>query len=231
MAARTRTPRGSSGARGTQAPVFDLDEVVVLADLAPGDADRFDAFVGVAYSGVARDTWDLAVGDTVEACRFDGLELGSWTLRGTHLLESVVAGANVPAVSGARSGWRDVEVRDSRFGSVEVYDTSWRGIRFTRCKLGYVNLRSAELLDVAFVDCTIDEIDLMDAAARRVSFDGCRIATLNASGAKLTDVDLRGADLGQVVGIEGLRGATISAEQLQLMAPAFAELLGLTVDG
>lgn len=211
--------------------MFDLDEVVVLADLAPGDADRFDAFVGVAYSGVARDTWDLAVGDTVEACRFDGLELGSWTLRGTHLLESVVAGANVPAVSGARSGWRDVEVRDSRFGSVEVYDTSWRGIRFTRCKLGYVNLRSAELLDVAFVDCTIDEIDLMDAAARRVSFDGCRIATLNASGAKLTDVDLRGADLGQVVGIEGLRGATISAEQLQLMAPAFAELLGLTVDG
>ncbi|GAA5202971.1 pentapeptide repeat-containing protein [Microbacterium jejuense] len=228
MAIRTKSTRGRTG---TQAPAFDFDEAVVLAGIAPGDADAFDAFLGAAYSGIVRDAWQLAVGDTVEGCRFDGLELGSWTLRGTHVLESVITGANVPAVSAARSGWRDVEVRDSRFGSVEVYDASWRGIRFTRCKLGYVNLRAAELLDVAFIDCTIDEIDLMDAAARRVSFEGCRIATLNTSGAKLTDVDLRGADLGQVVGIEGLRGATISAEQLQLMAPAFAELLGLTLDG
>jgi hypothetical protein len=228
VAIRTKSTRRTGG---TQAPSFDFDEAAVLAGIAPGDADAFDAFVGVAYADVVRDTWDLAVGDTVEACRFDRLELGAWTLRGTHVLESVIAGANVPAVSGARSGWRDVEVRDSRFGSVEVYDASWRGIRFTRCRLGYVNLRAAELLDVAFVDCTIDEIDLMDASARRVSFDGSRIATLNSSGARLTDVDLRGADLGQVVGIDGLRGATISAEQLQLMAPAFAELLGLTVEG
>ncbi|MFD4960109.1 pentapeptide repeat-containing protein [Microbacterium sp. NPDC058389] len=228
MAIRTRSTRGKGG---TQAPSFDFDEAVVLAGVTPGDADAFDVFEGVAYTGVARADWTLAVGDTVEACRFDGLELDSWTLRGAHLLESVVAGANVPAVSGARGGWRDVEVRDSRFGSVEVYDASWRGIRFTRCKLGYVNLRAAELLDVAFVDCTIDEIDLMDASARRVAFDGSRVATLNTAGSRLTDVDLRGADLGQVVGLEGLRGATISAEQLQLMAPALAALAGITVEG
>ncbi|GAA5206396.1 pentapeptide repeat-containing protein [Microbacterium kyungheense] len=226
MAIRTKGTRKG----GAQAPSFDFDEAVVLADLAPGDADAFDAFDGLAYSGVSREDWTLAVGDTVEACRFDGLELDAWTLRGAHLLESVISGANVPAVSGARSGWRDVEVRDSRFGSVEVYDASWRGIRFTRCKLGYVNLRAAELLDVAFVDCTIDEIDLMDASARRVAFDGSRIATLNSSGARLTDVDLRGADLGQVIGMEGLRGATISSEQLQLMAPTLAALAGITVE-
>jgi len=226
VAIRTKGTRKGAA----QAPSFDFDEAVVLADLAPGDADAFGAFDGLAYSGVAREDWTLAVGDTVEACRFDGLELDAWTLRGAHLLESVISGANVPAVSGARSGWRDVEVRDSRFGSVEVYDASWRGIRFTRCKLGYVNLRAAELLDVAFVDCTIDEIDLMDASVRRVAFDGSRVATLNSSGARLTDVDLRGADLGQVIGMEGLRGATISSEQLQLMAPTLAALAGITVE-
>jgi len=228
VAIRTKSTRGKAG---TQPPSFDFDEAVVLAALTPGDAEAFDVFDGVAYSGVARDDWSLSSGDTVEACRFEGLELDSWSLRGAHVIESVIAGANVPAVSGARSGWRDVEVRDSRFGSIEVYDASWRGIRFTRCRLGYVNLRAAELLDVAFVDCTIDEIDLMDATARRVAFDGSRIATLNTSGAKLTDVDLRGADLGQVIGLEGLRGATISIEQLQLMAPALAALAGITVEG
>lgn len=226
MAIRTRGPRKG----GTQAPSFDFDEAVVLADLTPGDAETFDVFEGVAYAGVARETWALEAGDTVEACRFEGLELDTWTLRGAHVVESVIAAANVPAVSAARSGWRDVEVRDSRFGSVEAYDASWRGTRFTRCRLGYVNLRAAELLDVAFVDCTIDEIDLMDASARRVAFDGSRVATLNAAGARLTDVDLRGADLGQVIGMEGLRGATISSEQLQLMAPALAALAGIAVE-
>ena len=77
---------------------------------------------------------------------------------------------------------------------------------------------------------TIDEIDLMDASARRGAFDATRVATRNAPGARFADVDLRGAELGSVVGIDGLRGATISALQLQLMAPALAELAGLVVE-
>jgi uncharacterized protein YjbI with pentapeptide repeats len=228
VAARTKASRGRGG---TQAPQFDFD-ASLLTDLSEGDPAAFGAsgFEGMAYTGVARDAWELGVGDTVEACRFDGLELQTWALRGARIIESAFAGANVPAVSAARGGWRDVEIRDSRFGSVEAYDAAWRGIRFTRCKLGYVNLRGAEMLDVAFVDCSIDEIDLLDASARRVAFEATRIATLNASGAGLIDVDLRGADLGQVIGMAGLRGATISADQLQMMAPALAELAGLSVE-
>ncbi|WP_109209168.1 MULTISPECIES: pentapeptide repeat-containing protein [Microbacterium] len=217
--------------QGTQQPSFDFDESA-LGSLEPGDGATLDAgrLDGVAYAGIERDSWELDVGDTVEACRFEGLVLGAWTLRGARVVESVFSGANVPAVSAARGGWRDVELRDSRFGSVEAYDGEWRGIRFVRCKLGYVNLRAAELLDVAFEDCTIDEIDLMDASARRVAFASTRIAALNASGARLADVDLRGADVGQVIGLDGLRGATISPDQLQLMAPALAELAGIVVE-
>ena len=228
VAGRTKTPRGRGG---TQTPRFDFDEAA-LSDLAERDSTEFGSsdFEGLSYTDVARDAWELGVGDTVEACRFDGLEVATWGLRGARLVEAVFVGANIPVASGARSDWRDVEVRDSRFGSVEAYDTAWRGIRFTRCKLGYVNLRAAELLDVAFVDCTIDEIDLLDASARRVAFETTRIATLNVSGARLTDVDLRGADIGQVVGMAGLRGATISSEQLQLMAPALADLAGIVVE-
>ena len=217
--------------KGTQPPSFDFDGSA-LGSLDAGDDDMLDTgrLDGVAYSGITRDAWQLESGATVEACRFDGLDLGTWSARGAHLVESVFAGANVPAVSAARGGWRDVEFQSSRLGSLEAFDAAWRGIRFTRCKLGYVNLRGAELLDVAFVDCTIDEMDLLDAAARRVAFEGARIGTLNTSGARLTDVDLRGADIGQVIGMEGLRGATISPDQLQLMAPALADLAGLVVE-
>lgn len=225
MAGRTR------GRGATQAPQFDFDPSL-LSDLTPGDPASLEdvSFEGLSFTAVERDAWDLGIGATIEDCRFDGLDVDAWTFRGARVVESEFTSARIPVVSAARGGWRDVEWRDSRFGSVEAYDSAWRGIRFTRCKLGYVNLRAAELLDVAFVDCTIDEMDLMDASARRVAFPSTRIGTLNVSGATLVDVDLRGAELGQAVGLAGLRGATISPEQLQLMAAALADLAGLIVE-
>jgi uncharacterized protein YjbI with pentapeptide repeats len=228
MPARTSRSRSS---RATQAPSFDFDDGV-LADLVAGDLEMFEAgrFEGVDYAPLAVEDWNLDGGDTIDGCRFTGTTVGSWSARGAHIVESVFSGADITVASAARSGLRDIVIRDSRFGSVEAYDASWRGIRFTRCKLGFVNLRGAELLDVAFVDCTIDDIDLMGSKARRVAFDGCRVRSLNATGAALADVDLRGAIVDAVTGLEGLRGATISLEQLQLMAPALADLAGIRVD-
>ncbi|WP_194410326.1 pentapeptide repeat-containing protein [Microbacterium cremeum] len=215
----------------TQPPSFDFDPSR-LSGLASGDAGAFAAeqFEATAYTDLALAEWQVGVGTTIDGCRFTTLELGSWTLRGSRIVESAFDGADVPVVSAARATLRDVDIRDSRFGSIEAYDGAWRGIRFTRCRLGFVNLRATELLDVAFEDCTIDEIDLLDATARRVAFDGSRIGALNVGGATLTDVDLRGADLQEVVGMTGLRGATISPDQLQLMAGALAELAGLRVE-
>lgn len=228
MTTRSARPRKS---HGTQPPSFDFDESR-LTGLDEGDSRLFasEQLDGTAYAGIALDEWQVGVGTTIDGCRFTGLELGSWTLRGARIVESVFDGVDVPVVSAARATLRDVEIRDCRFGSIEAYDGAWRGIRFTRCKLGFVNLRATELLDVAFVDCTIDEIDLLDATARRVAFAGSRIGALNVGGATLTDVDLRGADLREVVGMAGLRGATISSEQLQLMASALAEQAGLRVE-
>ena len=61
-----------------------------------------------------------------------------------------------------------------------------------------------------------------------------RIDDLEADGlsdySRLTDVDLRGADLDTVRGIASLKGATVSFEQLMTLAPALAEELGLRVE-
>lgn len=226
----TRSTR-TGKTHGTQSPAFDFD-ASRLSGLSEGDAAMFDReeYEAVAYADIARDMWEVGVGTTIDGCRFSGLDLGSWTLRGARVVESAFDGVDVPALSAARATLRDVEIRDSRFGSIEAYDGAWRGIRLTRCRLGYVNLRATELLDVAFEDCTIDEMDLLDATARRVAFPGSRICTLNVGAATLTDVDLRGAQLREVVGMAGLRGATISPEQLQLMAPALAELAGIRLE-
>jgi hypothetical protein len=49
------------------------------------------------------------------------------------------------------------------------------------------------------------------------------------AGAVLRDVDLRDVDLRSVGPVAGLRGAVVSARQLEALAPAFAEEFGIRV--
>ncbi len=158
------------------------------------------------------------------------LVVRDWTARGASVVDSVLEEVDVVGLSAAESGWWKVEVRQSRIGSAELYDSVLRNVHFVRCKLGYLNLRGAGLTDVAFTDCIIEDLDLMRATASRVSFPGTRIARLEVSGSKLTDVDLRGARLAGIGSLDGLRGATITIEQLLEIAPALAAGLGINVE-
>lgn len=60
-------------------------------------------------------------------------------------------------------------------------------------------------------------------------FTDCTVGTLQASGARLKDIDLRGARMNRIVGLAGLKGALISQEQLSDLAPSLADHLGLVV--
>lgn len=156
-----------------------------------------------------------------------GVTARAWTAPGASLAGSVLERLELVALSAPESGWWNVEVKQCRIGSAELYDSNWRGVRFSRCKLGYVNLRGARLTDVEFSDCVITDLDLGHATASRLAFPGTRIDRLDGTGSRLADVDLRGARLADVGNIEGLRGASISLEQLLDLAPALAERLGI----
>ena len=64
----------------------------------------------------------------------------------------------------------------------------------------------------------------------RVVFADCRLAGADFTGARLADVDLRGADLQIERGVESLGGAVISPSQLVDLAPAFAAQIGVRVE-
>lgn len=66
---------------------------------------------------------------------------------------------------------------------------------------------------------------------RRVKVTESEIQTLDVTGARLEHVDLRGALMSTIIGLEGMRGATVSPEQLVELALALAEHLGLQVRG
>lgn len=164
------------------------------------------------------------------ASLLSGVTARSWAAPGASVVGSVVERLEVVALSAPESGWWNVEVQQSRIGSAELYDSNWRGVRFNRCKLGYLNLRGAHLTDVVFADCQITDLDLGHATASRLAFPGTRVDRLDCSGSRLADVDLRGARLADIGDIEGLRGASISLEQLLDLAPALAQRLGIRLD-
>ncbi len=199
---------------------------VDAAEAADGDDDLDE--VELAY--LTLDTMFWTGRRRLGSSRVVDLVVRDWRARAASLVDSVVERADVVALSAAESGWWNVEVLQSRIGSAELYDAALRNVHFVRCKLGYLNLRGANLTDVAFTDCVIEDLDLMRATATRVSFSGTRVSRLELSGSKLEDVDLRGASLADIGSLEGLRGATITLDQLLEIAPALAERLGIKVE-
>jgi uncharacterized protein YjbI with pentapeptide repeats len=97
------------------------------------------------------------------------------------------------------------------------------------CHLGFLNLAGAHVEDVRFEGCEIGSLDARTAELTAVIFVDCTLQELNVSGATLRKVDLSGARLRSLVGVESLRGAIVSHEQLVDLAPILAEQLGLDV--
>lgn len=208
---------------------------IVLHDLDEIDASMLDAvpldLVGARVAGVTRDLWDLGEGDRIEGSRVERLRLQRWDLPGVSLIECAVSDLDVTVLSGPASVWRDVEVAVGRWGSAELYDVQWRSVHLSGMRISYLNLRGADLMDVRLTDCVIDELDLAGARARRMAFPGCRVDRLALDRATLTDVDLRGLEPSAIDGIDGLRGATITHDQLLRWSPVLAGHLGLLVEG
>jgi uncharacterized protein YjbI with pentapeptide repeats len=195
-------------------------------EVADGDADLDDVEVVEARFDEMTWTGRRRLGSS----RVVDLVVGDWQAKAASVVGSVLERVEVVALSAPESSWWNVEVHQSRIGSAELYGAVLRNVHFVRCKLGFVNLRGANLTDVAFTDCIIEDLDLMRATATRVAFNGTRIARLELSNSKLEDVDLRGARLAGIGALDGLRGATITLDQLLDLAPALAESLGILVE-
>ena len=72
-------------------------------------------------------------------------------------------------------------------------------------------------------------VDFGGAKLNDVTFDGTDLRGADVSQVRCERVDLRGARLDGIKGAGALSGATVSPEQLVVLAPALAAAVGLTV--
>ena len=169
-------------------------------------------------------------GMTLNSCLIADASLDDVDFAASTFTECQFTGLDAPRLRLPRTVLRDCEIAESRFGAADLAEADLFSTRVRDCKFTWINCSGGTLRDVLFEDCVIDEIDLSQATAQRVAFCGCRTAALRLDGARLTDVDVRGLDIGGIGGLGSLRGAVLTHEQTLHLAPVFAAFLGATVD-
>jgi uncharacterized protein YjbI with pentapeptide repeats len=157
-------------------------------------------------------------------CRADGLRL-----RRARLVETLVTDLQATTIDLGESTWRDSLVTGGRIGAAAASSAKLTRVRLRGVKLDFLNLRGATLQDVVFEDCLLGEVDATDATLTDVDFSGGRLDTFGVRGATLARVDLSGATLQTLNGLDNLRGAIVSPAQVLDLAPLLADHLGLEV--
>jgi uncharacterized protein YjbI with pentapeptide repeats len=216
----------ASGAKGEPPRDLVLPAGIVAFEgrrLEPdGDYDAV-RFAGLDLRGQSAD--DAAF----LACAFERCSLDEVSMRRARISECRFDELHATSLDATDSMWRDTLVGVRRVGALLAIGASWSSVRVRGGRLDLLDLSGAKLHGVAFEDCTIGELDLGTADAREISFEDCEIELLDATGARLAGANLAGASIAGVRGVAGLRGATITPDQLLDLAPQLAAHIGLKV--
>jgi uncharacterized protein YjbI with pentapeptide repeats len=195
------------------------------------DADILE--VGRDYDSILFADRDFSGQDAADArfleCRFERCCVEGLSMRRARLVDCLLADVFGASVDFADSTWRNSRITGGRLGALTLSGAAWTDVRVRGVKLGFVNLAGARLEDVAFEECEIGSLDAGSAQLRSVAFVDCAVAELNVAEATLSKVDLSGARLKTLVGVESLRGAIIGRDQLLDLAPLLAAQLGVEV--
>lgn len=143
--------------------------------------------------------------------------------------DCILKDCDLTASSFASSSWHVIEISGARCSGLQLQTSQLKNVLFKSCKLEIANFRFSALENVMFEDCMINDIDFYNATLKNVTFNGSSIENIAFSGAKLKNVDLSEAQIISVKGVSGLRGATISYEQLTFLAPYFTQELGILI--
>ncbi|PYI39122.1 hypothetical protein CVS30_07395 [Arthrobacter psychrolactophilus] len=205
---------------------LDLHDLVENDDAFFGPGETYD---GQQFDRTSFDDANLTSTDFLE-CELNGVTLNDTELRGVRFRGTALNDSFAPIMKGARTSWRDTEIASPRWGSAELYDSSWQSVRIDGGKIDFLNLRAAKIIDLQISDCIIGELDLGGAKITRMSLKNCRIGTLDLQQATLKDLDLRTTEFRTLNGVGSMSGTILDDYQLGLLAPILAAHLGITIE-
>jgi len=210
---------------------------VVAQPVAPKVLPLLDEWSGLIMDDLELNDYSIEEGDftkvrrlEVEGCvisavHFESAALDRMQISDTRLHRLDAAGMRAP-----EAAWLRVVCENGRFTGADLGAALLEDCIFENVKFDEAGLRFAVLKRVKFVNCVLKHADLSGAKLSHVSFSGCDFEGTNFDKATCVAVDMRGENLAAIKGVLGLKGVTVSSDQVMQLAPAFATEVGLDVD-
>lgn len=165
--------------------------------------------------------------DEIEA---KNLTLDSERLDHLSLIDSQIAGGSWINVEMPESTLRRVKVQNIRLSGLVAHTLFAENVDFVNCKLDMTNLRSSKFKNVRFIDCVLAEADFQGSKFTNVAFNNCDVNKIDLNSCIFNNVDLRSSKFTELGGATTLKGVSMSREQLIMLAPIFANEIGIVVE-
>lgn len=165
----------------------------------------------------------------IDSSRLEGCVLAGAALDKLEMTDTECAKLEAAALQAYKANLLRVVVSDSRFTGAEFAEARFEDCTFRNVKFDQAGFRFAAFKRVRFVDCMLRQADFGSATISHVTFSGCDLEGASFASANCSSVDISTEDLTRVKGVLGLKGATISNEQLIQLAPLLASELGFRI--
>jgi uncharacterized protein YjbI with pentapeptide repeats len=201
------------------------------AQLAESPLDRLENGITIESVKVVGASW---VTQTARRATFDVVhlvdpDLTSAKLRDSGWSDVVVEGGEMSGLDITGSSWRRVAVSRARLSGIIFAEAQLGSITITDAKLDLANFRFATLKQVEFIRCSFTDADFAAAKLESVTFTDCQLAGCDFAGMTAKNVDLTSSAVERVNGVSGLRGVTLTYEQMISLVPELAADLGIKI--
>jgi uncharacterized protein YjbI with pentapeptide repeats len=167
----------------------------------------------------------------IQESELRGVTFAPGNVPGLVLSEVVMDDCDLSNVQAREGSIRRVEIRRSRLVGLALTDARIQDLRVVDASLTLGSFARSRLQRVIFEGVNLRETSFMDARLESVGFVDCALAGADFRGAKLLGATtISGSSLEGVVGVESLRGLTMSWGDIVSSAAVLAEALGIEIE-
>jgi uncharacterized protein YjbI with pentapeptide repeats len=193
-------------------PVAD-DQVLLCLDLH-----------GSGWTGIQAEDVE------VSQCRFADAQIPGVILPRARLEDVEMTRCDLANVQITDGQVFTTHVANSRLTGLAWIDCGMRDVMFTDCRANLTRFRMSTLRDVTFRDCDLTEASFQAATLNGVVFENCRLTGTQFSQVEIINARFSDCDLSGVRGVDGLRGATVSAADAQSLVWALASAFDIRIE-
>lgn len=150
-------------------------------------------------------------------------------LQGLSMKDVLVDSTNLAASKVSDSKLIRVVFKGCRLQGIDFSTSELSDVVFEDCNLDLSNFNMTILRDVLFKNCSLNDTSFVSSKQKNVAYENCSIEKIDITDTTAQNVHLSGSQVFNISGIAALKAFTLDMNQVTLLAPEFATMLGIKI--